>query len=219
MLSACSPAPRSSRLLGLPNAVFAAAPGDRRLVIMLLRGALDGLAAVPPLERSALSGKARQPRAEARGRSRRLLRARSYLLAKPLFRGAADLLAEGRVALRPRRRQRLSHALAFRRAGPDGERTFRQDRDQRWLAQPRSRLAAEGRSPPRPRGGRRGAADLARHCPRRVMGAARRDARCLARIYCRRDATLPTRSAAWARHWRTASRRRASPRPCSATTT
>ncbi len=36
-------------VLGLPNAVFAAAPGDRRFVTVLLRGALDGLAAVPPL--------------------------------------------------------------------------------------------------------------------------------------------------------------------------
>src|SRR5581483_3038749 len=36
-------------VLGLPCAVFAAAPGDRRLVVVLLRGALDGLAAVPPL--------------------------------------------------------------------------------------------------------------------------------------------------------------------------
>jgi uncharacterized protein (DUF1501 family) len=36
-------------LAGLPGAVFAAAPGERRLVLVLLRGALDGLAAVPPL--------------------------------------------------------------------------------------------------------------------------------------------------------------------------
>jgi uncharacterized protein (DUF1501 family) len=36
-------------VLGLPNAVFAALPGDRRFVVVLLRGALDGLAAVPPL--------------------------------------------------------------------------------------------------------------------------------------------------------------------------
>jgi uncharacterized protein (DUF1501 family) len=36
-------------ILSLPSAVFAAAPGDRRLVVVLLRGALDGLAAVPPL--------------------------------------------------------------------------------------------------------------------------------------------------------------------------
>lgn len=36
-------------LLGLPGAVFAAAPGERRLVVVLLRGAMDGLAAVPPL--------------------------------------------------------------------------------------------------------------------------------------------------------------------------
>jgi uncharacterized protein (DUF1501 family) len=36
-------------VLGLPGAVFAAAPGERRLVLVLLRGALDGLAAVPPL--------------------------------------------------------------------------------------------------------------------------------------------------------------------------
>ncbi len=35
--------------LGLPRAVFAAAPTEKRLVVVLLRGALDGLAAVPPL--------------------------------------------------------------------------------------------------------------------------------------------------------------------------
>jgi uncharacterized protein (DUF1501 family) len=34
---------------GLPHAVFAAAPGDRRLVVVLLRGAMDGLAALPPV--------------------------------------------------------------------------------------------------------------------------------------------------------------------------
>ncbi|MGA3305003.1 MAG: DUF1501 domain-containing protein [Stellaceae bacterium] len=36
-------------LAGLPGAVFAAAPGDRRLVVVLLRGAMDGLAAVAPV--------------------------------------------------------------------------------------------------------------------------------------------------------------------------
>ncbi len=36
-------------IAGLPHAVFAAMPGERRLVVVLLRGALDGLAAVPPL--------------------------------------------------------------------------------------------------------------------------------------------------------------------------
>jgi uncharacterized protein (DUF1501 family) len=36
-------------VLGLPGAVFAAVPGERRFVLVLLRGALDGLAAVPPL--------------------------------------------------------------------------------------------------------------------------------------------------------------------------
>jgi uncharacterized protein (DUF1501 family) len=36
-------------LSGLPRAVFAAAPTERRFVVVLLRGALDGLAAVPPL--------------------------------------------------------------------------------------------------------------------------------------------------------------------------
>ncbi len=35
--------------LGPPRAVFAAAPTERRFVVVLLRGALDGLAAVPPL--------------------------------------------------------------------------------------------------------------------------------------------------------------------------
>src|SRR6185437_8460824 len=36
-------------VLGLPGAVFAAAPGTRRLVVVLQRGALDGLGAVAPL--------------------------------------------------------------------------------------------------------------------------------------------------------------------------
>ena len=34
---------------GLPHAVFAAAPGHQRFVVVLLRGAMDGLAAVPPI--------------------------------------------------------------------------------------------------------------------------------------------------------------------------
>ena len=34
---------------GLPHAVFAAAPGHQRFVVVLLRGAMDGLAAVPPV--------------------------------------------------------------------------------------------------------------------------------------------------------------------------
>ena len=36
-------------LAGLPGAVFAAIPGDRRLVVVLQRGAMDGLGAVAPL--------------------------------------------------------------------------------------------------------------------------------------------------------------------------
>lgn len=36
-------------LAGLPGAVFAAIPGERRLVVVLQRGAMDGLAAVAPL--------------------------------------------------------------------------------------------------------------------------------------------------------------------------
>lgn len=36
-------------LAGLPGVVFADVPGDHRFVLVLLRGALDGLAAVPPL--------------------------------------------------------------------------------------------------------------------------------------------------------------------------
>jgi len=34
---------------GLPRAVFAAAPGERRFVVVLLRGAMDGLNVVVPL--------------------------------------------------------------------------------------------------------------------------------------------------------------------------
>ncbi len=36
-------------IAGLPHAVFAAGSGKRRLIVVLLRGALDGLAAVPPV--------------------------------------------------------------------------------------------------------------------------------------------------------------------------
>lgn len=36
-------------LASLPGAVFAAVPGDRRFVVVLLRGALDGMAAVAPV--------------------------------------------------------------------------------------------------------------------------------------------------------------------------
>jgi uncharacterized protein (DUF1501 family) len=39
----------AAALAGLPRGVFAAAATERRLVVVLLRGALDGLAAVPPL--------------------------------------------------------------------------------------------------------------------------------------------------------------------------
>lgn len=42
---------------GLPGAVFAAVPGERRLVVVVLRGALDGLAAVPPLGERAYAEK------------------------------------------------------------------------------------------------------------------------------------------------------------------
>jgi uncharacterized protein (DUF1501 family) len=58
-------------VLGWPGAVFAAAPGDRRLVVVLLRGALDGLAAVPPLAdalyREKRGALALQPPGEAEG--------------------------------------------------------------------------------------------------------------------------------------------------------
>ncbi|HEY0523553.1 MAG TPA: DUF1501 domain-containing protein [Stellaceae bacterium] len=47
--SAATPAVPFDRMLGLGGAAFAAAPGDRRFVVVLLRGAMDGLAAVPPL--------------------------------------------------------------------------------------------------------------------------------------------------------------------------
>ncbi|HXR86114.1 MAG TPA: DUF1501 domain-containing protein [Stellaceae bacterium] len=36
-------------IAGLPHAVFAAVPGERRFVVVLLRGALDGLASLPPI--------------------------------------------------------------------------------------------------------------------------------------------------------------------------
>ena len=115
---------------GLPHAVFAAAPGDRRLVVVLLRGAMDGLAAVPPIG---------DPHyAEKRGAI--ALAAESCI---PLDNGfalnpgpqsARALLPPGRAAARAGVGQWLSHALAFRRPGSDGMRPRAKTRESDgWL--------------------------------------------------------------------------------------
>jgi uncharacterized protein (DUF1501 family) len=49
MLSLLAGGAGAFAVAGLPGAVFAAAPGDRRLVVVLLRGAMDGMAAVAPV--------------------------------------------------------------------------------------------------------------------------------------------------------------------------
>ena len=58
-------------LPALPGAVFASVPGERRFVVVLLRGALDGLAAVPPMGdpryREKRGGLALKPPGEADG--------------------------------------------------------------------------------------------------------------------------------------------------------
>lgn len=58
-------------LASMPGAVFAAVPGDRRFVVVLLRGALDGMAAVAPigdpLYREKRGAIALKPPGDARG--------------------------------------------------------------------------------------------------------------------------------------------------------
>src|SRR5579871_6299535 len=70
-------------LPGLHGAVFAAAPGERRLIVVLLRGALDGLAAVPPV-------------GDARYRERR-----GALALKPPGEAGGSLTLDGMFALHP----------------------------------------------------------------------------------------------------------------------
>ena len=40
----------------LPRLAFAAVPGDRRLVLVILRGGMDGLSAVPPMRTETTPG-------------------------------------------------------------------------------------------------------------------------------------------------------------------
>ncbi len=152
-------APRLTRraaLLGLTSAfalgrsglALAAAPTDRRFVVIILRGALDGLAAVVPYgDRNLAAWRAelvprgpRRPRRAAR--SRRLLRAAS------VARGHARALPGGRAAAGARGRRPLPQPQPFRGAGLHGERR-RPAHDQR-LAQPRRRAAPRRRRAARP---------------------------------------------------------------------
>ena len=119
---------------------LAAAPTERRFVVVLLRGALDGLAAVPPLgERryAELRGSlALPPSARPTAASRSTASSRSTRRWRRFTRFTRRASCSSSMP-----RQRLSHALAFRRAGSDGERPRGEDRAKRRLAQPRPRRA------------------------------------------------------------------------------
>ena len=128
------------------RAAFAAAPSDRRFVLLLLRGGLDGLHALPPHGdrdyRRLRPTLALSP--DPSPRSRRPFRPASGA------RRSHAALPGGRTAARPGRRHPLSRPIPFRRAEHAGER----QRQTLWrtgrLAQPGDPRAQRRRSPARP---------------------------------------------------------------------
>ena len=133
--------------LGRASMALAAAPTDSRFVVIIMRGALDGMAAVVPYGDPALASLAPGP--DPRRRRHRRRHGRSWRLLRPEPRHAAIRRAVPcrRVAARPRRRRSLPQPQPFRGTGLHGERR-RPAHDQR-LAQPCR--AGDGQAP-RPRG-------------------------------------------------------------------
>ena len=153
------------------------------LVTIFQRGAMDGLAAVPPIDDSL---KTLRPRLamtrRPRGRGPGAARPRHRLRPPPGARAAAAALEGEAARHRPRRRLARSDALALRRPGLHGDRHPRPQGDAERLAQPRRRPLRPRRLA-LPRGGDdRLAAALALrrragprgHQPGRLQGAAPR---------------------------------------------
>ena len=143
---------------------------DPRLLVVVLRGGLDGLAAVAPVgdpDYARLQGRHRAAhiRRRRRAAARRLLRAqrRDAAVARPV--------SERRGAYRSCRAHALSRALALRRAGCARKRPARRRQDRRRLAQscacPSARRREGQSARPCPR--RRGAARHARQGPGAVL--------------------------------------------------
>ena len=116
-------------------------PSRRRKVLVTIfqRGAMDGLAAVPPIDGAVL--KTLRPRlamsgARAEG-DRALLNLGTGFGLHPAFEPLLPLWKEKRPRHRPRRRLARSDALALRRPGLHGDRHPRPQGDAGRLAQPR----------------------------------------------------------------------------------
>ena len=152
----------------VPKFAYAAAGSrDPRFLLIILRGALDGLSAVPPIGDPDYQG-LREGIALADGRLRGRAAAGRLLLpasrhAEP---GAALCGAPGQH--RACGGDRLSRALAFRRPGRAGKRAGRAGPDRERLAQPADRLPAA-----RARACRGAACSASASCRRWWCGAAR----------------------------------------------
>ncbi len=174
---------RRSALLGLVSAftlgraslALANAPTDKRFVVVIQRGALDGLSAVVPYGDPALAGLRGELVPPAPSQDGGMLDLGGfYGLHASLTQSARDVPG-GRTAAGARRRRPLSGAQPFRGPGLPGKRR-RPPHDQ-WLAEPRGcRHACRRAWPARGRrtGDRRiGAAAAARPRVGGKLGAAR----------------------------------------------
>ncbi len=133
-LAACSAAAHPL----MTTVTFAAAPGDNRLVVIVLRGAMDGLDVVQPDGRSASAPAAPRP---VGGPDAGAADLDGFFALHPALAPLMPLWQRGRARLRPRRLHPLSRqAQPFRRAGHAGGRapamTCRIDARRGRLAEP-----------------------------------------------------------------------------------
>ena len=149
---------RRSALLGLTAAVtlgraslaVAAAPGDKRLVVVILRGALDGMAAVVPYGDPDLATLRAELVPAAPGQPDGLLDLGGFYGLHPSLANLHTMFKAGRTAADPRRRRPHPRAQPFRGAGLPGKRR-RPPHDQR-LAEPRRCRLCPAPSHGRPEG-------------------------------------------------------------------
>ena len=129
---------RRAALLGLTSAfssgraslALAAAPTERRFVVVILRGALDGMSAVVPHGDRALAGTTRRAGSRRASGPRRLLWSASIAGQSPRH------VPGGRASARTCGRRPHAGAQPFRSAGLPGKRC-RPSHDE-WLAEPSS---------------------------------------------------------------------------------
>ena len=149
----------------LPKFARAADGRDPRLVVVILRGALDGLATVAPIgdpDYAGLHGSI----ALTSGGPNAALMLDSFFALHPAMPEFARMYREKKAAVISRGRDVLSRALAFRWPGRAGKRLCRAGPGAIRLAQPRA-----GRLPKGER-----VIECARRWPNHAAGAARRRA-------------------------------------------